>query len=172
MMGPFLHSTSRSEVHLRILKVHISTSNWQTLVVVPLGCENVGYSNCPTLRGGEFFLNESTTWQTNMANPATNLYPLLVDPQLGYNDPTTDIAEFGFDVLSLAGTPGPTTLQNQTVGGFSTPDSYLGLLGIDPRASNFSSSPPLPSYLQTLRNQSLIPSLSWGYTAGSQYRKT
>jgi hypothetical protein len=74
-------------------------------------------------------------------------------------------------VVSLAGTP-ETTLINQTVGGFAATDTYLGLFGLDPRSSNFTNSPPIPSYIQNLRNQSLIPSVSWGYTAGNQYRKT
>jgi hypothetical protein len=92
---------------------------------------------------------------------------MLLDPQLGYNAS----AELGFDVVSLGGTAG-TTLKNQTVGLFAVTDSYLGLFGIDPRPSNFSGyNSPVPSYLQNLRNQSLIPSLSWGYTAGNQYRK-
>jgi hypothetical protein len=149
------------------LKVFISTSIWQTLVVVKEGCD-VTDSNCPTLRGGEFSLDKSTTWQNNTADLSSNIYPLLVDPQLGYNGR----AELGFDVVSLAGAPGPTTLNNQTVGGFAATDSYLGLFGIDPRSSNFTNYPSIPSYLQNLQNQSLIPSLSWGYTAGSTYRKT
>lgn len=147
------------------LKVFISTSVWQTLVVVDQGCAGAP-PNCSSLRGGEFLLDKSSTWQNNTADLSSNIYSLLVDPQLGYDGR----AELGFDVVSLAGASGPTTLKNQTVGGFAVTDSYLGLLGIDPRSSNFTGSPPIPSYLQNLRNQSLIPSLSWGYTAGSKYR--
>jgi hypothetical protein len=148
--------------------VFISTSIYQTLVVVPQGCGANTPPNCGTLRGGEFTLYTSSTWENNTANPLKNIYPLLVDTQFGY----TGNAELGFDTVSLAGPAGPTTLQNQTVGGFAVTDSYLGLFGIDPRPSNFSGwPPPVPSYLQNLRNQSLIPSLSWGYTAGNQYRK-
>ncbi len=149
----------------QIMSVFISTSVYQTLVVVPEGCPAVS-SNCSVLRGGEFFLNESSTWETNMANASNNLYPMEVDTQLGYNGN----AELGFDVVSLAGIA-ETTLKNQTVGGFAVNDSYLGIFGIDPRSSNFANAPQIQSYLFDLRNQSLIPSLSWGYTAGNQYRK-
>lgn len=149
------------------MKVFISTSIWQTLVVVPDGCRGKP-SNCTSLRGGQFLWDNSSTWQRNTANNASNVYYLLVDPQLGY----TGKAALGFDVVSLAGTPGATLL-NQTVAGFASMDSYLGLLGIDPRASNFTgdSGGPIPSYLQNLRIESMIPSLAWGYTAGNQYRK-
>lgn len=150
------------------MKVFVSTSVYQTLVVVEQGCQAAGLpSNCAASRGGEFFLTNSSTWHNNTADLKSNIYPLLVDTQLGYNGR----AELGFDSVSLAGTP-ETTLKNQTVGGFAATDSYLGLFGIDPRSSIFNTTPPIPSYLQNLRNQSLIPSLSWGYTAGNQYRKT
>ena len=129
------------------------------------GCDG-GAINCATLRGGEFSLDNSSTWQNNTADIENNIYPLLVDTQLGYNGR----AELGFDVVSLAGAPGA-TLKNQTVGGFAATDTYLGLFGIDARPSNFTNTSPIPSYLQNLRDQSLIPSLSWGYTAGNQYRK-
>lgn len=90
---------------------------------------------------------------------------MKVDPQLGYSGN----ALFGFDTVSLAGTPKP-TLQNQTVGGFASYDTYLGLFGINPSSSNFTGQAPIPSYLQVLRDRLLIPSLSWGYTAGNKYR--
>ncbi|KUJ09801.1 acid protease [Mollisia scopiformis] len=150
------------------LQVFISTSVYQTLVVAPEGCISFDPSNCAVLRGGEFYLNASSTWSTNTANLSSNIYPLLVDTQLGYNGR----AELGFDVVTLGwkGSGGP-TLQNQTVGGFAAKDTYLGLFGISPRASNFTTfDNPIPSYVQNLRNQSLIPSISWAYTAGNQYR--
>ena len=44
-------------------------------------------------------------------------------------------------------------------------------VGLNPRPSNFSNfSDPVPSYLSALKDQSMIPSLSWAYTAGNQYR--
>ncbi|KAK0101065.1 hypothetical protein ONS95_012947 [Cadophora gregata] len=47
----------------------------------------------------------------------------------------------------------------------------MGLFGLTARPSNFTSfDNPVPSYMENLRNQSMIPSLSWGYTAGNQYR--
>lgn len=47
----------------------------------------------------------------------------------------------------------------------------MGLLGLTPRSSNFTSfNNPIPSFMQSLQEQSLIPSVSWSYTAGNQYR--
>jgi len=129
-------------------------------------CASVQAPNCATLRGGQFIIEKSTSWQNNTAVLNRDIYPLKVDPQLGYSGR----GRFGFDDVSLAGAAG-VILRNTTVGGFIATDTYLGLLGLDPRASNFSSKAPVPSILQTLLDQSLIPSLSWGYTAGNRYRK-
>jgi hypothetical protein len=127
------------------------------------------------LRGGLFSSENSSTWQYNfISGPNKDYYDMNVDTQLGYHD----FAYQGFDMVSLAGAGGPSIAQNVSVGMFfPTNDSYLGLFGLDPTPSNFATftgdpkSLQFPSYLQQLQNQSLIPSLSWGYTAGNPYRK-
>lgn len=49
----------------------------------------------------------------------------------------------------------------------------LGVLGLGPKPTNFSDfNDPQPSFMHSLRNQSLIPSLSCGYYAGASYDKT
>jgi hypothetical protein len=64
-------------------------------------------------------------------------------------------------------------LKNQTIAGIATEEFYLGVFGINPRPSNFTTfDDPVPSYMKNLRDQSLIPSTSWGYTAGNPYRKS
>ncbi|CAG8975309.1 hypothetical protein HYALB_00010552 [Hymenoscyphus albidus] len=88
--------------------------------------------------------------------------------RLGYESK----AAFGFDDITMGwqGAGGP-SLRNQTLGGIATKDIYLGLFGLTPRSSNFTTfNSPIPGYIQNLRNQSFIPSTSWGYTAGNQYR--
>jgi hypothetical protein len=150
------------------VNVFVSTSAHQTLAVIPEGCISTDPSNCESLRGGFFEPNASSTWQVNTANLSSSVYPLLIDEDLGY----TPRGELGFDDVTLGfeGSGGP-TLDNQTVGGFEAKDFYLGYFGISPRASNFTSfDNPIPSYMQNLKNKSLIPSLSWSYTAGNQYR--
>lgn len=55
--------------------------------------------------------------------------------------------------------------------GIATKDFYLGNFGLGPKPTNFTTfNNPQGSFLWSLRNQSLIPSLSWGYTAGNPYR--
>ena len=72
--------------------------------------------------------------------------------------------------LGLQGSGGP-TLQNQIIAAYTAPDIYVGLFGLNPASTNFTPTDQgRPSFLSTLKNQSLIPSLSFGYTAGNQYR--
>lgn len=79
---------------------------------------------------------------------------------------------YGYDTVALSypgsGTP---SLNQQVVGGIATNDFWLGLFGLNPAASNFSDyNYPVPSYMISLKSQNKIPSLSYGYTAGNQYR--
>jgi hypothetical protein len=49
----------------------------------------------------------------------------------------------------------------------------LGVLGLGPKPTNFTNfNYPQPSFFWSLRNQSLIPSLTWAYTAGAPYELT
>lgn len=57
------------------------------------------------------------------------------------------------------------------VAGIATPNSYLGQFTVNPRPINFTDfNDPQPSYMTLLKEQNYIPSLSFGYTAGAQYR--
>jgi len=79
---------------------------------------------------------------------------------------------YGFDTIN-PGLPGSglPTVQNQVIAGIGTNDFWLGSLGLSPYPFNFSDfSEPQPSLLSTFFNQSLIPSLSWSYTAGAYYK--
>jgi hypothetical protein len=151
------------------LKVFIGTSCYQTIVVVPAGCVSSDPSNCASLRGEEFEIDQSSTWINNTASLSSNVYPLEVEVRLGF-----DInGEYGFDDVTLGyqGGGGP-FLSNQTVGGFAAKDFYLGLFGLTPRPTNFSTyGHPIPSFMENLRTNNIIPSTSWSYTAGNQYRK-
>jgi hypothetical protein len=79
---------------------------------------------------------------------------------------------YGYDTVSL-GLPGSglPTLKKQVIAGIWTDGFFLGSLGISPVPFNFTNlDDPQPSMLGTLRNQSLIPSASWAYTAGAHYQ--
>jgi hypothetical protein len=52
--------------------------------------------------------------------------------------------------------------------------TWLGALALNPRPVNFTDKPGavFTTLVQQLKDQGNISSLSWGYTAGSQYRKS
>lgn len=141
----------------------MSTAGDETWVILSAGCPTNYGSNCAFNRGGIFGVDNSTSW----ANIA--LYELDLEMNLGY----TGNGQFGYDTVTL-GYPnsGGTQLSKQVVAGLATPDFWLGQFGLDPAPSNFTTlNDPQPSFLWTLRNQSMIPSTSWAYTAGASYSK-
>lgn len=116
-----------------------------------------------------FSINQSSTWVPNLTNISHNIFDLGLEENLGY---TGNAGRYGFDDITLGwqGSGGP-ALKNQTLATIATKGFYLGVFGLTPRPSNFSSfNDPIPSYMENLWNQSLIPSTTWAYTAGNQYR--
>jgi hypothetical protein len=152
------------------VRVLISTAASQTLVIFPEGCTSSDPPNCGQLRGGEFLWNQSTTWMKNTADISTNMYNLSLESSLGYNG----TGEYGFDRIALGGIgSGGLTLVNQTIAGIEYANFFLGLFGLNPRFSTFGNSKDsIPSFLVNLKTQGLIPSTSWSYTAGNQYRES
>lgn len=109
----------------------------------------------------------SSTW---VQNPVTSngIFGLDFGDKLGYHTN----AIFGYDTVGLGwtGSGGP-TLDRQTIANIADPLIYVGMLGLDPRPSNFSNyDEPVPSYMSNLFSDSLIPSLTWSHTAGNRYR--
>ncbi|OCK76062.1 acid protease [Lepidopterella palustris CBS 459.81] len=153
----FLVQVGTPPQQVRLLPATGESSTW---VVLPEGCTSTGPVDCPNLRGFEFSINLSSTWQNN-AIYQLNLYE---ESALGY----TANAKYGYDTLTLGiDGKGLPTLEHQIIAGIATEEFYLGNLGINPRPLNFSDlNDPQPSMLHTLRNQSMIPSTSWSYTAG------
>jgi hypothetical protein len=51
-------------------------------------------------------------------------------------------------------------------------DFLFGVFGLGPKPTNFTDgfNDPQPSFMWSLKNQSMIPSISYGYTAGAPYR--
>ncbi|MCJ1387067.1 hypothetical protein MMC17_010196 [Xylographa soralifera] len=57
------------------------------------------------------------------------------------------------------------------VAGIASKDFYLGYFGLGPAPTNLTTlDNPRESLLSTLKEQNLLPSISWGYTAGASYR--
>ena len=149
------------------VQVFPSTAGYQTWAVVPQGCTSSDPPNCATLRGGQFVPSQSSSWTQN--NVTTNgTFSLEIELNLGYSGNGL----FGYDTVALGfqGSGGP-SLDQQIVAGIATPEFYLGAFGLNPRPTNFTNyNHPVPSYMANLKQRSMIPSLSWSYTAGNQYR--
>ncbi|CAG8959462.1 hypothetical protein HYFRA_00001360, partial [Hymenoscyphus fraxineus] len=150
------------------VKVLASTAGTQTMVIAPEGCVPGDSSNCRKLRGEFFTYNESSTYSPLLVNLSSNIYALTLESELGY----TGKGRYGFDHISFSWqSRDGIIVKNQTVAGVATKDFYMGLLGLTPNPSNFGSyNNPIPSLMENMRNMSLIPSISWAYTAGNQYR--
>ena len=80
-------------------------------------------------------------------------------------------AEYGFDTVGLGGLgEGGPIIKNTTVGQVAVEDFYLGIFGLNPKPTNWSSYLDYsPAYMTLLKEQDYIPSLSFGYTGGAQY---
>ena len=165
--GPWSSFTLQVGTPAQNVEVFVSTASYQTWVVVPQGCTSSDPPDCANLRGNEFVPSQSDSWKQNNVT-ANGTFSLGIETNLGY----TGNGEFGYDTVTLGwqGSGGP-SLEQQIVAGIATPEFYLGIFGLNPRPTNFTNfNDPVPSYMSTLKQKSMIPSLSWSYTAGNQYR--
>lgn len=147
-----------------------SSAVYTTWAVGPFGCDPSVIKHiakeCPVDRGGIYNHAGSSTWH-EIGN-----YSTVVE---GYLTPDYDVpATFGLDTVSLVAGNATTglTLQSQVVGAIAANTFYNGVFGLNHQPSNFTTlNNPQPSFLSSLKSQNLIPSLSWGYTAGASYRR-
>ncbi|KAM3086611.1 hypothetical protein ACMFMG_000737 [Clarireedia jacksonii] len=150
----------------RLLQVFVSTASNQPWVVSPEGCPAMD-KVCMNARGFTFASNESSTWVENTIS-AGGVFALELESNLGF----TGNGNYGTDTIAMgltsSGTP---ALSSQVLAAISTDSFWLGMIGLNPAPTNFSSkSTPAPSYMSNLKSQGHIPSLSYGYTAGAPYR--
>ncbi|KAL8822364.1 MAG: hypothetical protein Q9191_006902, partial [Dirinaria sp. TL-2023a] len=137
----------------------------QIWAVSPDGCPN-GTSqpmSCSQARGGVFDPARSGSWK------AFGNYTMDLDVNLGYDDS----ASLGLDTVALGFTDviGGPTIHSQVVSAFAPYDFYLGVFGLGHQGTNISNFTDVhPSFLTAMRNENLIPSLSWAYTAGAPYQ--
>ena len=83
-----------------------------------------------------------------------------------------DTGDFGYDTLGV-GPAGDVIgdVDGQVIAALATKDYDVGLLGVTDYPTNFTAfDDPRPSYLSTLKTDGKIPSLSYAYSAGAQYR--
>ena len=61
-------------------------------------------------------------------------------------------------------------MNKQVIAGVTTKDIYVGMFGVNPKPSDYNGEQH-DSYMTSLKKQDLIPSLTFGYTAGASYRE-
>ncbi|KAI9682257.1 MAG: hypothetical protein M1817_000311 [Caeruleum heppii] len=145
------------------LRVMPSTAGSATWVILTTGCDTNLRSSCAESRGALFNPNESTTWSDR------GFFGLELNTNLNYSGS----GSYGLETVGvgLADGPGMPLLEKQVVAGIIIEQYHLGVFGLNPQPTNFTTfNDPQPSFLTSLRGQNLIPSLSWGYTAGAPYR--
>ena len=160
--GPWSTFTFRIGNPAQTVRLLPSTASQQTLVVIPAGCPPGFMADCETSRGWQFDKNQSTTWGEK------GIYNLRPEQNLL----STGSGDFGFDSIGVNGQgQGGPTLEHQLIGGFAGAAFFLGIFGLNPRATNYSNfNDPVPSFITNLKTNGSIPSLSFGYTAGARYQ--
>ena len=154
---------------LHTFEVLISTAGTSTWLIDPVGCDpgpKVA-EDCFQARGGVFNSNDSKTWVDE------GFFGTDLELNLGSRFEAN--ASYGLETLMLGNgnlTGKNNTLQSQVVATIGTNAFYNGLFGLNNQPTNFTFlNETHPSFLSTLKSRNLIPSLSWGYTAGASYRR-
>ncbi|TID23017.1 acid protease [Venturia nashicola] len=152
--GVTLGSNTQS---LRLLPATGQGAVW---AVVPEGCTDKDPASCKDTRGSLYLRNTTTSWSQ------VGLYELSLIEEQKLNYSGNGI--YGTDKVGLAW-PGDNlpSISNQIIAGVATKDFYMGGFPLNPWPVNFTDlNQRYPSLLTNLKNQSSIPSLTWGYTAG------
>jgi hypothetical protein len=164
--GKWSSFTLRVGTPQQFVRTFVSFAVYQTWVVLPLGCVAAeDQSACADARGWLFDNDTSSTFDY------IGVYDLWVGRNLG----ATPNAAAGFDRVGLGGVgEGGPTLENTTIAAFASQKMYyMGIFGINPKPTNYSDfNDPSTSYMTQLKEQKMIPSVSFGYTAGAYYRFT
>jgi hypothetical protein len=93
---------------------------------------------------------------------------LDVDQQLQAEN-TNPYAEYGLDDLTF-GTTG-VILQNAIIGSINTTEYWVGMFGLGIVPGNFTNVTPLSAISALVEKDAVIPSHSYGFTAGAKYRE-
>lgn len=164
--GKWSSFTLRVGTPQQFVRVFLSFAVYQTWVVLgPTACAGSADEDaCADSRGGLFDTNSSSTYEY------VGLYDLWTGQNLGLTGNGYNALETVG--LSGVGEDGP-TLENTTISAYATNAFYIGMFGINPKPTNFSTfNDPTTSYMTLLKEQGYIPSVSFGYTAGAHYRFT
>ena len=134
----------------------MSTAGQETLVVGEGGCG--GVLQCVNARGGVFSIRNSTSWIDQGA------YDIGLDTQFNFEGQ----GSYGFDSIALSDT---ISIPSQLVGVFNESEHFwVGFFGLGIKPTNLISAETKTFLDNIVENKSLVPSHSYGYTAGAHYR--
>ncbi|KAJ4982753.1 eukaryotic aspartyl protease [Stagonosporopsis vannaccii] len=106
--------------------------------------------------------NKSSTWQE------VGVYRMGLGANLGL----IGVAHYGFDIVSLGLGDNATQVEDSVVAVYAAPDPWVGQIGLSPSLVFINEEHQSSSLLQRLKDERIIPSLSFGYQAGSSDRFT
>lgn len=137
------------------------------------GCQEAGDPiDCGALRGvydvdGQrstgFLNNRSSTWDD------IGMYALISGNNLRAT--TGGVGNYGLDTVGLTLDPTQPTFKDDLVALYRVKKFMVGGLGLGPKPTLFPNvTTEYDGVLQNLKKRNMIPSLTWGYTAGAAYR--
>lgn len=112
---------------------------------------------CVRNRGGVFDPKESSTWN------ASGTYPLSLDPQLGFGGN----GQYGFDTVALGD---QVAITSRVVGVVNVTQYWLGFFGLGTIPVSLGQT-QRATVLSAMVELGLVPSHSYGYTAGAYHRE-
>ncbi|OAL47016.1 acid protease [Pyrenochaeta sp. DS3sAY3a] len=139
------------------------------------GCQEAGDPvDCGALRGvydvdGQrstgFSTNRSSTWDE------IGMYGLVTGNLL--RDTTGAVGNHGLDTVGLTEDPAQPKFTDDLITLYRVKKFMVGGLGLGPKPTLFPNvTTEYDGLLQKLKKQNMIPSLTWGYTAGAAYRSS
>ena len=143
-------------------------------VYIPVAddCQRINHTDCGKSRGVSNFGNRASPgFQSNASSTweLIGLYEVDVDRDLGYAGNGIS----GYETIGLGSnsTSDAVFLGKQVVTAYASPDRWVGQLGLGTRELTFRQNERPNSTLSSLKVDGIIPSLSFGYTAGASYRR-
>ncbi|OCK78367.1 acid protease [Lepidopterella palustris CBS 459.81] len=155
-------------------KVLISTSGSVTWIPMQASwCDEPDQSTCAEARGVQtynakqslgFQSNASSTWKE------IGIYDLHLPLNLEYTPDLKPNASYGTDIVGLGPDSSITPqLPAQLVAEIETEDFFMGSFGLSTQPVTLGGG-PIATFLTDFNYSNCTPSLSYGYTAGAQYR--
>ena len=139
-----------------------STAGYNTWVINEQGCPDFYGDSCKDERGLLYNKNNSITYLPE------SIYDTQIEKNLGLD--TSGYGGYETIELGWQGSGGP-SLEHMPIFEIADDRYWLGIFGLNPLPTHFSTfNNPQPSFMQTLYDDSKIPSRSYGYTAGAKYR--